>query len=132
MTRPTSLLNGVGQLVRQQSLRGIRPRRVLPGAKHDVVSDGVGQRVHTLRRLGRLRIRMYAYSGKVRVKARLEESACVGIERLSRRTQYVMHNRRHVANTSGAGRGPSQLTAGLLFLARGALAAAATLALQNS
>src|SRR5258708_16804916 len=41
-----ALLHDMRQFVRKQPFPGFRPRRVLAGCKHDMLSDSVGESVH--------------------------------------------------------------------------------------
>jgi hypothetical protein len=61
----TSLLRYVGQLVREEPLSLRRRWRVLAGAEHDVVPDGIRSCAQRMCRICRLGISMHAYAGEV-------------------------------------------------------------------
>jgi len=83
-------------------------RRVLAFAEYDVSPDSVGQGIHSSCGFGRARIGVNSDMAEIMAEARLEKSTRRRIQRLPRRTQYVVHDRRHVCWFGSAGCVPLQ------------------------
>jgi hypothetical protein len=69
------LLSDVSQFMRQQSNSRRAVGRVLPAREHNIVSDGVGQRMNSLRRSCAGAIHMNAHSAEVVAEARFHPGA---------------------------------------------------------
>ena len=112
-------------------------RLILLGPEDDVLPDGVGPRVHGLRRFGCPGIGVYAHPAEVMAEARLHECASGGVQRLARRPQHFVNNTGHGRDTGCRDCSPVQ-AGSPVFATRGALAAAvavpaaAALALQDA
>src|SRR3989304_4754681 len=81
--RASGLLHDMGQLMGQELLSRARTRRILTGAKNNVATDRVRQRMQRARRLRGSRICMHAHIGKVMAETRREKFARRRIERLA-------------------------------------------------
>jgi hypothetical protein len=88
------LLDNVGQFVRQQALSGMRSRRKLPRAEHDIPANRVGTGTDGTRRRRCLGIHMHAHQTEIVVEAALHEVAGVRIEPLSRPSHDVLDDAR--------------------------------------
>jgi hypothetical protein len=80
---------------------------------------------------------MHQHVAEIMSEVRLHDRTRLRVERLARRSQDFIYNRRHFIDCFGADRGALQVAGNFLFLARLALAArdgvcaASTLALQQ-
>ena len=99
-----ALLHHVREFMREQSLSRMRCRPELPCSEYNVVSDSVCSCIHRPSQFSGLPIGMDPHIAEVTTEARLHKSAYRRIERLPRRTQYVVHNRR-----SDRSRGPGAM-----------------------
>jgi len=88
------LLEGMGQLVGEQSVAAVCPRSISSLTESDVPPDGVGKGLYCLGRLRGRVIRMHPDVAKVMPETRLEERARRGIERLPGGAQHVVDDRR--------------------------------------
>lgn len=98
-----ALLDGVGQLVRQQLLSRLRVRRVLIAAEHNVIAHSISQRAQFRSRPHRVGAGVYPDIAKIAAETRFEESAAFPIERLARRSRYVEDGCRNLGPISGVG-----------------------------
>jgi hypothetical protein len=130
---PSTLLNDVGQFVRQQISSGSAAGRVLPRSKDHFPSDGVRQGIHSPCGFRCVCIRMHANMTEVVAEARLHESACGGIKRFPWRAQYLMDDRRYFRWLSLTRRASleSLLAAFATFAAGNSVLTAAALTLQE-
>ena len=77
------LLNNVGQLMGQEPLPGRGAGGVLSASKDQVVTNGVRQRIHTVRGGRRIGVGMDADVAEIAPKPRLHDRTCCVVERLS-------------------------------------------------
>ena len=83
----------MGQFMRQQVLPGIGLRRIAVGAEDYIWADGVGERPDRLRRFRRPGIGMDPDLAEVLSEAWFEEGTGRAVERLARRTEYLVYQR---------------------------------------
>src|SRR6185503_4426508 len=86
----------VRKLVRQQTLAVRCSGPIVLLGEHDVFGCCESTRLERCGRFSGLRISVDADTGKVAPETRLKEVSSRRIERLARRTQYLVHNRRQV------------------------------------
>jgi len=67
---------------------------VVPGVEYDLIPERVGVRMYGARRCSRNAVRMHADIAENPPEARLEKGSGFGIERLARRAQRLVHDRR--------------------------------------
>src|SRR5262249_43371939 len=128
------LLQRVGQLMGKELQPPPRPRLILARVEDDVLTDRIGQGAHGVCRSRGLGIGVDANGAKIALKARLQESAGLWLQRLTWRPHYLMDQRR--SHTAGRGPAGNTLEAAESFPATcaalasaGAVFAAAALAL---
>jgi len=95
IARKVTLLHHVRQFVGDQASPRAGARRVLPRPEDHIAPHRVRQRVHGSRRLSRPGIGMHAHPAEIVAEARLHEGPRLRIERLARRAQHFVDNRRH-------------------------------------
>ncbi len=78
------LLHNVSELVREQLTSFACARCITSGIHHDIVADGVRQRMHSAGRFCCTRIYMHTHRAEVMPEARIEECARFLVKRLSR------------------------------------------------
>src|SRR5579864_446300 len=110
-----ALLDHVREFVSQKLPPLAANRIVLAPAKDHIVSHRVRQSIHRARRPRRLCARMNAHIAKIVAKARFKIPAGRAIQRLARRAQYVVYDRRHAAGGAPLSRRALQRTLSLLF-----------------
>src|ERR1700728_2316158 len=121
------LLCNVEQLMRHQPTSFAGSRRVAAVGECEMIAHRVCHGVDGARRFRRERIGMHAHVAEVVAKARLEERSRVSIERLTGRTQNLIHDRRGFV---GYGSPRSFALNGFLFPAIRAVTRSATITLS--
>jgi hypothetical protein len=103
-----TLLRHVRQLVSEQTLSGVSCRHELPCTEYDIIADSVCPCVYRPSRFRSLPIGMDLHITEITAEARLHEFARRRIERLSRRAQHFVHDRRRGGGAVRIGGAPLQ------------------------
>src|SRR5215207_9091956 len=90
-----ALLQGVRKFVSDELAALIGRGQITTGGENDVPAKGIGLRAHGPRRLRRIRIYMHSHLTEVVAEARFHEGAGGLIQRLARRTEHLVDDRRH-------------------------------------